>query len=235
MKPSRLLSFLRNSFFFLEWASAICAVFMLVHALVIAPYYVSTPGLLFEMPIYRLKFDLEPALAPMVYQGATGGKVVLRNIQGDLLVQQAANPSALLNFVRLRIASLCLGLILYCAIFSLLRRLFDNVKRGEAFSMKTVRQIRGIGWCCLAYAVIAPLIVSRLDWVIGHDLRQHLAIERFRTDFVAAITDTSLNFAYNEKHLSINLTVILIALFALVMAEVFRQGVLLKQENDLTI
>ncbi len=235
MKPSRLLSFLRNSFLFLEWTSAVFAVLLLVLGLLLAPYFVSTPGLTFDMPIYRLKFSLPPPLQPMRYDGVSTGTVVLQNIQGDLVVQQAANPSRLLTFVRMRTVSRCLLLILACAIFSLLRRLFDNVKQGEAFSFKSVRQIRGIGWCCLSYAAVTSLVFSVLDWLIARDLREHLTIGNLNTAFVAANEPGSMNFFLNEKHLSLNLTVLWIALLAFVFAEIFRQGMRLKQENDLTI
>ena len=235
MKSSRLLSFLRSSFFFLEWTSAVCAVFLLALGLILAPYFLSTPGLTLNMPIYRLKFDLQPPLPPMAYHGASGGTVVLQDVQGNMIVQQAANPGTLLNFVRLRTASSCLLLILACAVFSLLRRLFDNVKQGEAFSLKSVQLIRMIGWCCLGYAAVASVVASALDWLIARDLHQHLTLGYLRTEFVAANVDGDINFFFNRWHLQLDLPTLGIALLAFVLAEVFRQGVLLKQENELTV
>ena len=104
--------------------------------MVFAPYLVSTPGrLTYDLPIYRLGFALDPTMATLSYHGASSGTVALQNVQGDLIVQRAANPSPLLNFVRLRTISSCLLLILACAVFSLLRQLFDNVKLGATFSL----------------------------------------------------------------------------------------------------
>jgi len=235
MKSSRLLSVLRNSLFFLEWMSAVFAVFLLALGLAFAPYFVSTPGLTLGMPIYRLKFDLQPPLQPLPYQGSSAGTVLLQNVQGDIIVQQSANPGTLLNFVRLRIASSCLLLILACAIFSQLRRLFDNVKRGEAFSLASVQLIRMIGWCCLGYAAAASVVASALDWLIGRDLRQHLALGRLTTSFASADGAGGIDFHFDELHLRLDLTTLWIALLAFVLAEVFRQAVLLKQENELTV
>ena len=235
MKSVPLLSFLCNSFLFLEWTSAIFAVFMVVFSLTILPYVLSTPGLTYNVPIYRLQFEPQPSLPPMAYQGAAGGTVALLNVSGDLVVQQAANSSTLLTLVRLRAAYNSLGLVLACAIFSLLRRLFDNVKLGKAFSLKSVQLIRWIGWCFVGYAVVASLLASVLDWVIGHDLRQHLTLDHLRTSFVSADAIGGLSFAFNELHVTLDLTIIGVALLAFVLAEVFRQGVLLQQDHDLTV
>lgn len=235
MKSFPLLSFLRNSFLFLEWTSAIFAVFTIICSLIISPYVLSTPGLKFYTPIYRLQFEPQPSLPPMAYHGAGGGTVALRNVSGTLMVQQTANSGTLLTFVRLRAAYDCLRLILACAIFSLLRQLFDNVKLGEAFSLKSVQLIRRIGWCFAGYAVAASLFASVLDWMIGHDLRQHLTLDHLRTDFVSADAIGGLHFVFNELHLTLDLTIVGVALLGFVLAEVFRQGVLLQQDHDLTV
>jgi hypothetical protein len=153
------------------------------------------------------------------------------------VVQQAANPSTLLTFLRLREAYVCLRLVLACAIFSLLHRLFDNVKLGAAFSLKSVQLIRRIGWCFAGYAVAASLLTSVLDWAISHDLRQHLTLDHLRTAFVSAdaIGGLSLFWTVNELHVTLDLTIVGVALLTFVLAEVFRQGVLLQQDHDLTV
>lgn len=235
MKSTRLLSFLRNSFFFLEWMSAVFAVLALVMSLVIAPYLVSTPGMQWSSPIYKLKFDLQPPPAPVPYHGSSAGTVLLQDLQGNVIVQQSANPGTLLGFIRLREASDCLLLILACAIFSQLRQLFDNVKLGEAFSLKSVQLIRMIGWCCLGYAAAASAAGSVLDWLISRDLRQHLTFDHIRTGFASADTAGGMNFYFGQQHLKLDFTTLWIALLAFVLAEVFRQGVLLKQDHDLTV
>jgi len=236
MKPSRLLSVLRNSLYILEWTSGVFAAFLLAIGFVLAPYYTSIPGLQLDMPIYWLKFDLQPPLQLMAYQDSSAGTVLLQNVQGAIIVQQSANPGPLLNFVRLRTASNCLLLFLACAIFSQLRRLFDNVKRGEAFSLASVQLIRMIGWCCLGYAAVASVVASALDWLIGRDLRQHLAVGHLTTNFASADTAGGINFYFSELlHLRLDLTTLLAALLAFVLAEVFRQAVLLRQESELTV
>jgi len=236
MKSSRLLSFLRNSFFFLEWMSAIFAVLLLVISLIIAPYILSTPGRgTLAEPIYRLKFDLLPPLMPVAYHGPSGGTVELQNLRADVIVKQSAIPGTLLNFVRLRSASDCLLLILACAVFSQLRRLFDNVKRGEAFSLASVQLIRMIGWCCLGYAAAASVAACALDWLIARDLRQHLTLEHLSTGFISADVSGAINFYFGQLHLTLDVTTLGVALLAFVLAEVFRQGVRLKQENELTV
>jgi len=235
MKSFPLLSFLRNSFLFLEWTSMILAVFTVVWSLILLPYVVSTPGPTFPKPIYRLQFEPQPSLPPMAFNDGAGGTVALQNVSGDLVVKQAANSSTLLTLLRLRYAYDCLRFILGCAIFSLLRRLFDNVKLGEAFSLKSVQLIRRIGWTFAGYAVAASLLASVLDWVIGHDLRQHLTLDHLRTAFVSADPIGGLSIFINELHVTLDLTIVGGALLTFVLAEVFRQGVLLQQDHDLTV
>jgi len=79
------------------------------------------------------------------------------------------------------------------------------------------------------------VVASTLDSLIARDLRQHLTFERLKTAFAPADTAHGINFYFNQLHLKLDLTTLGIALLAFVLAEVFRQGVLLKQENDLTV
>lgn len=241
MKTPRTLSFLRSTFFFFEWASGVFALFILVFSLVFAPYVLSTPrtgpGVSgWGPPIYRFQFSLSPfQTAPVEYHGAAQGSVMVTNLRADVLVSSAEYPSRLLTFLRWRsvTASLLLGLM--CAIFSLVRRLFDNVKRGEAFSRQSVRLIRWMGWSCIIFAVTESLLNSVLDWWIAADLRQHLMIKGLDTVFLSADTEGGFNFFLGQLHLKLDLTTVFIGLIAFAIAEVFRQGVAMKEESELTI
>ncbi|HTT57240.1 MAG TPA: DUF2975 domain-containing protein [Opitutaceae bacterium] len=235
MKPYRLLSFFRSSCSFLEWIFALGAVFVLLYGWVFSPYLVSTPGLTWAFQIYQSKFDLQPPLNPIAYHGASPGTVLIQNLRADICVRLSGNPGALLNFVRLRSACGCLLMILACAISSQLRRLCDNVIQGEAFSLSSVQLIRVTGWCYFGYFVATSVVFNAVDWLIARDLRQHLTLERLQTDFNAADTSGAMNFSFGSQHLAFNLTTLWIALLAFVLAEIFRQGVLMKQENELTV
>jgi len=83
--------------------------------------------------------------------------------------------------------------------------------------------------------VAASLLASVLDWVIGHDLRQHLTLDHLRTAFVSADAIGGLSIFINELHVTLDLTIVGGALLTFVLAEVFRQGVLLQQDHDLTV
>jgi hypothetical protein len=235
MKSLRVLSFLRNSFYFLEWASAILAILLIVQCWILAPFELSTPGLRVGPPIYKFQFELEPPLSSLVYHGTTTGNVWVTNFRADVLIGQAPTPSTLLNFYRWRATSNSLLLLMSCAIFSLVRRLFDNVKQGDVFSFRSVQQIRLMGWCFLLYSAVASLMNSALDWFIARDLLQHISIAGLRTAFVSADYEGGMNFWVNQLHIKLDLTSVFMALLAFALSEVFRQGLLLRQENELTV
>lgn len=244
MKTSRVVSVLRNTFCFLEWASAIFAVLIVVLSWVVAPYALAAPSTPkigsgvsgWGPPIYRFRFDLPPLQTAAVdYRGTSNGSVMVTNLSAELLVSQAENPSRLLTFLRWRSMASSLLLALLCAIFSLVRRLFDNVKIGEAFSLKSVQLIRLMGWCCLISSITASVLNSVLDWSIASDLRQHLAINGLSTGFLSADTEGGINFFFGQLHLKLDLSTLLIGLLAFALAEVFRQGVLMKEEHELTV
>jgi len=241
MKSTPTLSVLRNIFYCFEWASGILAGLVLVLSWVVAPHALSRPktgnGVSgWGPPIYRFAFSLEPLqTAPVEYRGTTNDSVMVTNLRADVLVSRAESSSRLLTFLRWRSATGSLLLGLTCAIFSLMRRLFDHVKKGEAFSSQSVRLIRLMGWSCFVYAAAASILNSALDWWIAGDLRQHLMIKDLNTGFLSADTEDGFNIFFSQLHLKLDLTTVLIGLIAIALAEVFRQGMLMKEESELTV
>lgn len=233
MKPSRLLKFLRDGFYFLEWATAAAAVVVLEQTWVGTPHAVRPPELThWGIPFYSFRFDFSPflELAPINYHGAPTGSLWMENFHADLLAGQEGTPREILTFMHWEAASRFLLLLLSAAIFSLLRRLFDNAKRGAIFSMSSVRLIRLMGWFSLVYFVLVSAIANGLNRLIWRSLSLGL----LDTGFFSA-SRAPVRLMVLPPQLDLALNPILFGLFAFVLAEVFRQGLLLREENDLTV
>jgi hypothetical protein len=233
MKPSRLLIFLRGVFYFLEWATIAAAVVVLEQTWVGTSHAVHPPEVMhWGIPFYRFQFDFSPplALAPIKYHGVPTESLWMANFHADLMAGQEGTPKGILAFMHWEAVSRSLLLLLTAAIFSLLRRLFDNVKKGAIFSMKSVRLIRLMGWCFVIYFALVSAIGNGLN----HLISRNLSLELLDTDFSSASRGAVRLFLL-PPHLDLDLTAIFFGLFAFALAEVFSQGLLLKEENDLTV
>jgi hypothetical protein len=234
--PSRLLKLLRRLCAFFEFASVILGCLILVEGFIVVPFNASTPGQKASESIYEFQFDLVPPTGHLLSTGNGGDAVRISNLRGTVAVDQAAMPSPLLSFVRWHAASLALNAALAALIFGLLRRLFENVKAGEVFSAKSVRQIRQIGWSLLGYALIRMGVGSVLDYYISTYLAAHVELHGITTSFLSPPSgDFDANVLFGHVHFRLSLNCVFWGLCMFALAEVFRQGLLLREENELTV
>ena len=124
-----------------------------------------------------------------------------------------------------------LHILFLTALFELLRRLFRNVGRGDSFSQGTVR---------LVQTVAALLIASSFILAFARDLFGNAVISYFVQHAVITISGTQVHLpaagvGMYRHRFTFDGAMFFYGLLVLALSEVFRQGVALKKENELTI
>ncbi len=128
---------------------------------------------------------------------------------------------------------LILKAVFFAVLFDLLRRLFRNVGRGESFTRQSLRLVQIIGVSLLVFSLVSAVAES---W-FTHELYSYLAQHA-----VITVSGTSLHlplprgFSISSGHgFPLGNSAFFTGLLVLALSEVFRQGLALKRENDLTV
>ena len=121
--------------------------------------------------------------------------------------------------------------VFFAALFELLRRLFRNVGRGESFKPQSVRLVQVVGGALIIFSLISAVGESWFAHAMYAYLTEH-------TQFAISGTSVRLPPAENTQlvaRLPFGSPVFLSGLLVLALAEVFRQGLALQRESDLTV
>lgn len=120
-------------------------------------------------------------------------------------------------------------------LFELLRRLFRNVVRRESFTWQNVRLVQTIGISLIAFSLLSAFAEN---W-FAHAVYSYLADHA-----VVSISGTPLQMPHGMAHhfrigwshsFPFGTPLFFSGLLVLALSEVFRQGMVLKSENDLTV
>ena len=117
------------------------------------------------------------------------------------------------------------------ALFEVLRRLFRNVGQGNSFTPQSVRLVQIVGFLLIGFSVAAGLGESWFAWAAYDYVSQH-------TQIVVSGTPVRLPAAGSHPWFDMSVfghPVFFSGLLVLALAEVFRQGLALKHDNDLTV
>lgn len=118
-------------------------------------------------------------------------------------------------------------------LFDLLRRLFTNVGRGESFTPQNVRLVQIVGGALIVFAVISTLVKDWFAHVTFAFLMQHTEVTVSQAPVrLPQIGDAHVHFG---TVLPFGNAAFWSGLLVLALAEVFRQGLALKREHDLTV
>lgn len=171
------------------------------------------------MPIRQdltVRFVEQPASANL---NSNTGNYTISNLMGNVNIWR---PSFFVSILGNSIPVILWGSIC-CGVF-LLRRILGNVYHGKHFAKENVRNMRIIGWMI----IIIPHVLGLMRNVVintipfGTFINGHL-INRFSGGIVQMFS-----FAFYQE-------AIFAGLIVFVFAEVFKEGVKIKEENDLTV
>ena len=160
----------------------------------------------------------EPALSARAFNG---------NV--TMTVDKPAGAIELLK--RYGLPLLLIYTVFFTALFELLRRLFRNVGRGESFTPQSVRLVQVVGGALIIFSLISAVGESWFAHAMDAYLTEH-------TQFAISGTSVRLPPAENTQlvaRLPFGSPVFLSGLLVLALAEVFRQGLALQRESDLTV
>jgi len=160
----------------------------------------------------------EPALSARAFNG---------NV--TMTVDKPAGAIELLK--RYGLPLLLIYTVFFTALFELLRRLFRNVGRGESFTPQSVRLVQVVGGALIIFSLISAVGESWFAHAMYAYLTEH-------TQFAISGTSVRLPPAENTQlvvRLPFGSPVFLSGLLVLALAEVFRQGLALQRESDLTV
>ena len=119
------------------------------------------------------------------------------------------------------------------ALFDLLRRLFQNVGRGESFTWQSVRLVQIVGASLIVFAFVSTIAESWFAHSMYSYLSQHTEIIVSGTR--VRLPPPTANPVPSGHWLPLGEATFWCGLLVLALAEVFRQGLALRQENELTI
>jgi hypothetical protein len=166
------------------------------------------------------------------------GTLSIINLRGSVSVRNPGGSAlALTQWHTLPLVIGYLGFI--TVLFDLLRRLFRNVERGEAFTERSVQLLQVIGITIIVFTCLSAATTAWHNHAIKTFLEEHadpqgIEIQGIKMAFTIpysnSITVNSREFGFHFSWEGI-----LTGLLVLSLAEVFRQGLALKQDNELTV
>jgi hypothetical protein len=172
------------------------------------------------------------------------GSVSLLPAQGDfnftvsafrgtitLFVEKAGGLIELLKHYGLPIA--LVDAIFFAVLFELLRRLFRNVGRGDSFSIHTVRLVQMVGGMLIVFSFVLSFVEGLFVYAVFGYFASHAVI----TISGSPIHLPAVHYAMLPRGhgFPFGSPMFFSGLLVLALSEVFRQGLALKNENELTI
>lgn len=130
-------------------------------------------------------------------------------------------------------------MVFYTALFELLRRLFRNVGRGNSFTQGTVRLVQILGGGLIAFSFILSAIESLFRMAVLTYFSQHavITVSGAQVQMHQAMFSHhhGLPFLPSGDGFPFASPMFFSGLLVLALSEVFRQGLALKKEHELTI
>ncbi|MDH5372392.1 MAG: DUF2975 domain-containing protein [Acidimicrobiia bacterium] len=112
-------------------------------------------------------------------------------------------------------AAVIAGVVAAFIVLILLRRIFGTMVVGTPFLTENVTRIRWLGFIVIGAAVVEQIIQIALGLIVLDN-----------------VSSTGLDIAY---HFDLNLAAVFVGLIILSLAEVFRYGMTLQADSDLTV
>jgi hypothetical protein len=146
--------------------------------------------------------------------------VTISNLDGTVTFEHPKDAAMLLSPLQVPfVVSMLVAGLTSIALLECIRRMFQSVEQGEVFSGKNVRRVRIIGWLFIASAILRLITTGWLKHRMADLVMHHVPLGGMTVE-----STTSGDW--------LGLTT---GLVILGLAEVFRQGLILKEESTLTI
>jgi hypothetical protein len=156
----------------------------------------------------------------------------LRAFSGNVAVTVTRPAGAVELFKAYGLPVLLIYLVFFAALFELLRRLFRNVGSGQSFTQQSVRLVQIAGGSLIVFSLVTAIAESWFAYAMYGYLAEHAQI---------AISGTPVQLPPAQRPpwlghgFPLHRSAFFAGLLVLALAEVFRQGLALQRDSDLTV
>ena len=228
---NRLPKFCCRFFAFLELFISL-AVVLLVFLILILPRMSGRA----ELTMGEIGLTPESGALIAKSDDSASSAISIKNLQGTLSITSPGSSSELLALTRWHTVPMLVGCgVFLVTLLDLLRRLFRNVARGESFTERTVGLVNKIGVTIILFSLLSTLATAWHNHALITYLQQHAVVQGIKMTFAEPGVNTIIGAGSGNLRFQIGWSQILTGLLVLALGEVFRQGLTLKTESDLTI
>jgi len=217
-----------------RWVFTVLAVLAVLGALAICLAMVINPKLPPGTHFGPLNVDLLGQPGTVALHPANGdADFTITALRGSVtvFVERAGGLIELLKLYGFPL--ILINMIFFAVLFDLLRRLFRNVGRGESFTRQNVNLVQIVGVSLLVFSLVSAFAESWFVHALYAYVAQHSVVTISGTALhLPAARGLTLPGAHGFPFGS---PVFFSGLLVLALSEVFRQGLALKNENDLTV
>lgn len=183
----------------------------------------------------EVSLQTSPGPIQLDSNSARPGSLALTGLRGMLQMDLLSGDAALVSALRWTMfPAMAVFVAFSWLLFGALRSVCANIERGEVFSENNLRLLRNVGIIMIGYSVVAFVVQLWASHIMNGYLTEHVA---------ATAAATGLEFARGMGALKFSLPTgqfpspggVVSGCLVLVICEAFRQGLVLKNENDLTV
>jgi hypothetical protein len=215
---------------FLRWMFTVFVIFTALGAVTVLVVMLIDPTLPPSTHFGPMKTDFLDQPGSIVFKDSA---FALTAFRGGLAIsiQNAGGLIELLKHFGLPLV--LLRIVFFLVVFELLRRLFRNVGRGESFTQPTLRLVQILGVSLLVYSLVSAFAEA---WFV-HAMYSYVVQNALITISGSPVhLPQSHNLRISTGNdFPFGTPIFFSGLLVLALSEVFRQGLALKHENDLTV
>jgi hypothetical protein len=214
----------------LKWVFLVFTIFMGIAAVAIVAVLAIDPKLPADTAVGPLTVEMMGQQGSILFQNSSfAASAIHAGLR--LRVDNATGLFEVVKHVGLPVA--LLNVAFFGLLFDLMRRLFRNVLRNESFTRQNVRLVQAIGLSLVAYSILSAAAEGWFYFALYGYLAQHATI--WVSDTLIRLPHPG-NFSFGDDIGSpFGSSYFFFGLLVLALSEVFRQGLVLKSENDLTV
>jgi hypothetical protein len=218
-----------------RWVFTLLAVLMALAACVVLVAIVVDPALPPDARFGPINAEFMGHPATLALQPAADGQgepVLSAHAFNGNVTMTVDKPAGAIELLKSNgLPLLLIYAVFFAALFELLRRLFRNVGRGESFTPQSVRLVQIVGGSLIVFSLVAAIGETWFAHAMYGYLVDHTQVSISGTPVRLPPGDNSPVIG----RVPFRSSAFYSGLLVLALAEVFRQGLALQRDNELTV